>query len=167
MTPDDPVGGGIGGGAPADAAPCADDNDCDCSTELGLIHDDLVALTDAEAACCEETNTNLTTINTTLTDGSAHVVVDSLPAAVERKVDGDDISGAGSIVIPDGALSFSATVYAVGAGVTINGPDFASATALFDGQSVGHSADENNTLNGPITITTTAGSIANAIWVTP
>ena len=94
-------------------------------------------------------------------------VIASTPAAVERKIDGDDISGAGTITIPDGVLSFALTVQTVGAGVTLSGPDFTSgAVALFAGQSIGHSAD-NNTLNGPLTITTTAGSVVNATWVTP
>jgi len=89
------------------------------------------------------------------------------PTVVERRLDGDDITGAGSIVIPDGVLSFGVTVRLAGAGVTIDGPDFAAPVSMFGGQSISHSGDDSNTLNGPITITTTAGSEVNATWVLP
>lgn len=85
-----------------------------------------------------------------------------------RRIDGDSIVGAGSIVIPGNIYSFAVTVGAIGAGVTMSGPDFTSGpVAMFDGQSIGHSTSDGpeNDLNGPITITTTAGSEVNATWV--
>jgi len=94
-------------------------------------------------------------------------VTASPPAAVQRLVDGERQLGAGTIVIPDGVLSFAVSVQVVGSGVTIDGPDFAAPVDLYAGQSIGHAADESNTLNGPITVTTTALSDVNAIWVKP
>lgn len=93
-------------------------------------------------------------------------VVDTTPA-VERKLDGDDISGAGSIVIPDGVLSFGVSVVNAGAGVTIDGPDYAAPVNLATGVSVNASGDGKNTINGPITVTTTAGSVVVANWMFP
>lgn len=94
--------------------------------------------------------------------------VSTAAAAIERKVDGGSVVGAGVITIPDGVLSFAVTVSNKGTSTTINGPDFAAGITLYSGQSIGHSADESNTLNGPITITTVgAGADANAIWVKP
>lgn len=90
------------------------------------------------------------------------------PVAVGRKIDGDDISGAGTLTIPDGVMSFSVTCRSVGAGVTIDGPDFTSgAVPVYAGQSISHAADGANTIDGPIEVTTTAGSVVNATWMTP
>lgn len=105
---------------------------------------------------------------------------DPLPVAftpatpVERLVDGDFVNGAGTITIPDGAISYAVTVLAGGDDpsdvsdwVTIDGPDFAAPVPLTQGQSVSAAADAGNTLNGPITITIPAAAAANATWVTP
>lgn len=94
------------------------------------------------------------------------VACPDLAFSVERKFDGDDLSGVDTITIPDGVLSFSVTVRSIGGGVTIDGPDMV-AKPLFAGQSIGASADGNNTINGPITIVGTGGSVVNAFWVFP
>ena len=93
-------------------------------------------------------------------------VIVAPPVSIERRFDGDDLTNVDTITIPDGVLSFSVTVENVGAGVTIDGPDMV-AMPLFNGQSIGHAADASNTINGPIVVTGTAGSRANAFWVFP
>lgn len=102
--------------------------------------------------------------------------VTAAPApSVERLVDGDFQNGAGSIVIPDGVISYGVTVLAGGTDpgstaswVTINGPNFTSgAVPLISGQSVNEAADTGNKINGPITVTVPAGAAANATWITP
>lgn len=117
--------------------------------------------TDALETLVTTTNTLLQEIENN-TDG-----IEAALAPSERKVDGDGVSGVDTIIIPDGVFSWALTVSAIGSGVTIDGPDFSNGpVSLFAGQSIGHSADgKNNTLNGPITITTTADSIVNATWV--
>lgn len=98
---------------------------------------------------------------------SGAVNVTDVTASVERKLDGDHVTGVDTITIPDGVITFGVTVLAVGAGVTISGPDFVAPVTMFPGQSINHSADRSNTINGPIVITTTAGSEVNATWLKP
>lgn len=108
-------------------------------------------------------------------DAGNPVPVTFTPAAsVDRPLDGGFQNGAGTIVIPDGVIEFGVTVLAGGDDpsstadwVTINSPDFAGAVPLKNGQSVSHTADPGNHLNGPITITVPAGAAANATWVKP
>lgn len=97
-------------------------------------------------------------------DGAVNVT--NVTPVLERKFDGANATGAGSITIPDGVISFGVTVSALGVSVTIGGPD-GSPVSLFAGQSINHSADSGNTINGPITVTTTAGSVVNATWIKP
>lgn len=101
--------------------------------------------------------------------------VNDVTTPVARDVDGDFQNGAGSIVIPDGVLSFSVSVLTGGSDPsslvdwpTIDGPAFAAPVPLRSGQSVGAEGDaRGNTINGPITITVPAGAAVNATWVLP
>lgn len=109
-------------------------------------------------------------------DAGNPVPVTFTQVPVERKVDGDFQNGAGSIIIPDGVISFAVSVLEGGTDPssladwpTINGPDFAAAVPLRRGQSVSHGADDGNgnTINGPITVTVPASAAVNATWVKP
>lgn len=86
---------------------------------------------------------------------------------ITRGIDGDYQVGAGTITIPDGVLSFAVTVLSGGNTTTIDGPDFAGPVTLHNGQSIGHSADDDNLIRGPITVTVPAGAIVNSTWVVP
>lgn len=111
----------------------------------------------------------------TVEPGVDPLAVTFTPAVpVERLVDGDIQVGVGTITIPDGVISYAVTVLEGGSDVTdlatwvtIDGPDFAAAVPLAQGQSVSAGADAGNTLSGPIDITVPANAAANATWVTP
>lgn len=107
-------------------------------------------------------------------EGDPIDVVVTPAAPVERSVDGGFQEGAGSIVVPDGVLSFSVSVLSGGSDptdtsdwVTLDGPDFAAAVPLKNGQTMCHRGDMNNTLAGPFTVTVPAGAAANASWSMP
>lgn len=167
MTPD-PVGGGIGGGPQVPATdPAVSKEDLphrstDPATPvLGVRNDVPNVLTDADG---DYSLFAVDEFGRVLTVPSA---APPAPAPQERLVDGDHILGAGTITIPDGVIEFGLSVKTVGGGVTLDGPDFAAPITLFEGQSISKRADDGNTLNGPITITTTAASEVNATWVKP
>jgi len=109
-------------------------------------------------------------------DVGAPLAVSDTTAAVEREVDGDIVIGLGTLTIPDGVLSFSATVLEGGFDIldtsdwpTVDGPSFAAPVPLRKGQSISMAADEGhgNTINGPIVIEVPAGAAVNATWMLP
>lgn len=163
-----------------------DCEDADAGLGTPVVH---VGVVDARIACAVpgfELDVNVVggTISIDTISGEVEIkndvdnpipVTDQTPA-VERKVDGDIQVGVGSIVIPDGVISFAVSVLDGGTDPTvladwptINGPDFAAPVPLRRGQSVSHGADDGhgNTVNGPITVTVPAGAAVNATWVKP